>query len=120
VNTHLNRALIKDFSWANLSQLIAEQRQNEAIELIRKYRITDLNAAKGLELGTQTVYVDVLDESGWIAREVLRSDLTILQQAVLSRSFKVVEFILSEYRVLPPGSKVLKGVDSRLITLNNV
>lgn len=120
MNTHLNRALVKDFSWADLSQLIAEQRQNEAIELIRKYRITDFNAPRGLNLGPQTVLVDIFEESGWGAREVLRSDLTILQQAVLSRSLKVVQFILSEYRVLPPGSKVLKGVDSRLITLNNI
>ena len=91
MNTHLNRAQVKDFSWAELSQLIAEQRQEEAIELIRKYRITDFNAPKGLNLGSQTVYVDFLDEYGvWNAREVLRSDLTLLQQAVLSRSLKVV------------------------------
>jgi hypothetical protein len=61
INTHLNRAQVRDLNWGELTNLIATQRQDEAIDAIRKYKVTDLNAFRGVYAGDDFVTVDLLD-----------------------------------------------------------
>lgn len=121
VNGHLNRAQIRDFSWPELYQLIVLQKEDEAIELIKRYKISDLTAGRGLINSSDTVVVDTVDENGdFIPLEVFRSELNVLQNAIISENSRLVHFLLSEYKILTPGSKTVRGIDSRILFLNNI
>jgi hypothetical protein len=108
----------KDFDWQVLNQYFESGNQQNIIDYLRAFKVSDLLSLRGP--ASDFIYTHVPAEherDGFYQTTTSKGNLNVLQMAVINKFYTVVNYILSEHRIIA-SNRQLVGVDPRIILAN--
>ena len=110
---------IRDFTMEQLHQAIANNREEEAIEILKTHKFSDLQFMRGPAESFMNVLRLGEDQRSWVvASGDIANSFNILQVAIERNLPRLAEYILTQHKFYHHQLRVLRNLDPRFVLHN--